>query len=73
MTISETREGMGNQRNSKENQDTPIQDFSSTGPAIWPFQRLGKVWATRGIGRRTKIRLFKTLVRPVLLYDNFRD
>ena len=32
------------------------------------FQRLGKVWATRGIGRRTKIRLFKTLVRPVLLY-----
>jgi len=32
------------------------------------FQRLGKVWATRGVGRRTKIRLFKTLVRPVLLY-----
>ena len=32
------------------------------------FQRLGKVWAARGIGRRTKIRLFKTLVRPVLLY-----
>ena len=32
------------------------------------FQRLGKVWATRGIGRRTKIRLFKTLVRPVLPY-----
>ena len=32
------------------------------------FQRLGKVWAARGIGRGTKIRLFKTLVRPVLLY-----
>ena len=34
------------------------------------FQRLGKVWGARGIGRRTKIRLFKTLhvVRPVLLY-----
>ena len=32
------------------------------------FQRLGKVWAVRGIGRRTKIRLFKTLIRPVLLY-----
>ena len=33
------------------------------------FQRLGKVWATRGIERRTKIHvcLFKTLVRPVLL------
>ena len=30
------------------------------------FQRLGKVWAVRGIGRRTKIR--KTLIRPVLLY-----
>jgi len=24
------------------------------------FQRLGKVWATRGIGKRTKIRLLKT-------------
>ena len=24
------------------------------------FHRLGKVWAARGIGRRTKIRLFKT-------------
>ena len=32
------------------------------------FQRLRRVWAARGIGRRTKIRLFKTLVRPVLLY-----
>ena len=32
------------------------------------FQRLGKAWAAREIGRRTKIRLFKTLVRPVLLY-----
>ena len=31
------------------------------------FQRLGKVWAARGIGRRTKVCLFKTLVRPVLL------
>ena len=30
------------------------------------FQRLGKVWAVRGIGRRTKIR--KTLIRPVLLH-----
>ena len=32
------------------------------------FQRLGKVWTARGIGRRTKIRLFETLIRPVLLY-----
>ena len=24
------------------------------------FQRLGRVWEARGIGRRTKIRLFKT-------------
>ena len=32
------------------------------------FQRLGKVWPSRGIGRRTKIRLFKTLIRLVLLY-----
>ena len=33
--IPETKEGLGSQRNRKENQDTPIQDFSSTGPAIW--------------------------------------
>ena len=33
------------------------------------FQRLRRVWATREIGRRTKIRLFKTLIRPVLLYS----
>ena len=32
------------------------------------FQRLRRVLAAKGIGRRTKIRLFKTLVRPVLLY-----
>ena len=32
------------------------------------LQRLRRVWAARGVGRRTKIRLFKTLVRPVLLY-----
>ena len=32
------------------------------------FQRLRKVWEARGIGRGTKMRLFKTLVRPVLLY-----
>ena len=32
------------------------------------FQRLGRVWAARGIERRTKIRLFKTLVQPVRLY-----
>lgn len=32
------------------------------------FQRLRRVWATREIGRRTKIRLFKALVCPVPLY-----
>ena len=32
------------------------------------FQRLSRVWAARGIGRRTKIRLFNTLVRSFLLY-----
>ena len=32
------------------------------------FQRLSRVWAARAIGRRTKIRLFNTLVRSVLLY-----
>ena len=36
--------------------------------ACGAFQRLRRVWAARGIGRTTKIRLFKTLVRPVLPY-----
>ena len=31
------------------------------------FQRLGKVSRARGIGRGTKIHLFKTLPQPVLL------
>ena len=32
------------------------------------FQRLRRAWVARDIRRRTKILLFKTLVRPVLLY-----
>ena len=32
------------------------------------FQRLRRDWAARGIRRRTKRRLFKTLVRPALQY-----
>ena len=31
----EAMEGVGSQRNWKENQDMPIQNFSPTGPAIW--------------------------------------
>ena len=31
----EAMEGVGSQRNQKENQDMPIQDFSPTGPAVW--------------------------------------
>ena len=31
------------------------------------FYNLKKIWNTRSIGRNTKIKLFKTLVRPVLL------
>ena len=27
-----------------------------------------KLWSTRGVGKKTKIKLYKTLVRPVLLY-----
>ena len=33
--IPEAIGGAGNQRNWKENQDMPIQDFSLTSPAIW--------------------------------------
>ena len=32
------------------------------------FFNLKKIWNTQSIGRNTKIKLFKTLVRPVLLY-----
>ena len=32
------------------------------------FFNLRNIWNTRSIGRNTKIKLFKTLVRPVLLY-----
>ena len=32
------------------------------------FYNLKKIWNTRSIGRNTKLKLFKTLVRPVLLY-----
>ena len=32
------------------------------------FFNLKKIWNTRSIGRNKKIKLFKTLVRPVLLY-----
>ena len=33
------------------------------------FQNLTKLWSTRGVGKKTKIKLYKTLVtcRPVLL------
>ena len=30
------------------------------------FFNLRKIWNTRSIGRNTKIKMFKTLVRPVL-------
>ena len=32
------------------------------------FHRLRNIWYARGIGRKTKIHLYKSLVRPVLLY-----
>ena len=32
------------------------------------FFNLKKFWNARSIGRNTKIKLFKTLIRPVLLY-----
>ena len=32
------------------------------------FHRLQRIWCCRGIGRKTKLHLFKTLVRPVLFY-----
>ena len=32
------------------------------------FTKLGKIWNNNKITRKTKIKLFKTLVTPVLLY-----
>jgi len=32
------------------------------------FQNLTKLWNTRGMGKKTKVQLYKTLVRPILLY-----
>ena len=34
------------------------------------FLRLNTIFNTRGTGMNTKIHLFKTLVRPVLLYES---
>jgi hypothetical protein len=34
------------------------------------FIKLNKVWRSKQFGRKTKIKLYKTLVRPVLLYGS---
>ena len=33
------------------------------------FLRLQKIWSSHNISRRAKVRLYKTLVKPVLMYD----
>ena len=36
--------------------------------AMGAFQNQTKLWSTRVAGKKTKIKLYNTLVRPVLLY-----
>ena len=38
------------------------------GKARGAFLRLNRVWNSSSVSRRTKIRLYKTLVKPVLMY-----
>ena len=52
-----TKEGGGTEDIKKRLSKAPGAFFNSK-----------KIWNTRSIGRNTKIKLFKTLVRPVLLY-----
>ena len=34
------------------------------------FRRLKRIWGSKQYNRKTKIRLFNTLVKPVLLYGS---
>ena len=34
------------------------------------FRKLRKIWSSKIINKRTKIRLYKTLVKPVLMYGS---
>ena len=36
--------------------------------ARWIFLRLKRIWSSHSISRRTKVRLYKTLVKPVMMY-----
>ena len=38
------------------------------GKARGAFVKLNRVWNSSSVSRRTKIRLYKTLVKPVLMY-----
>ena len=45
-----------------------IDICNRTAKARGTFLRLGRLWSTASIGRKTKMKLYKTLVLPVLLY-----
>ena len=45
-----------------------IMQKAESAESTWGIQRLRGIWEARGIGWRTKIRLFKTKLRTVLLY-----
>ena len=55
-------------QNQMQNKDTCMDNKLSKAKAA--FRKLKRIWGSKQYNRRTKIRLFNTLVKPVLLYES---